>query len=124
MERKAFTDRMRNKTDQEREITKQLLAIGMAPAVITLADRIVFANKVEEERNNRILGELAREAGTENAAITENPDQGPDVINNQGDQEFNEVLDDGEYGSNLTLPNTDGRDLTEPMISDFMEGSI
>jgi hypothetical protein len=48
-ERHLFTDRLREMTDSQRQITKDLLDRGMAPFIITNADRDVFAAQIERE---------------------------------------------------------------------------
>jgi hypothetical protein len=40
---------MRLKNDADREITKDLIARGLAPYIITKGDRILFAKEVAEE---------------------------------------------------------------------------
>jgi hypothetical protein len=48
-ERHLFTDRMRDMTDSQRQITKDLLDRGMAPHILTNADRDLFASQLERE---------------------------------------------------------------------------
>jgi hypothetical protein len=48
-ERHLFTDRMREMTDSQRQITKDLLDRGMAPYIITKKDRDTFAAQLERE---------------------------------------------------------------------------
>ena len=48
-ERHLFTDRMREMTDSQRQITKDLLDRGMAPHILTNADRDVYAAQIERE---------------------------------------------------------------------------
>ena len=48
-ERHLFTDRMRDMTDSYRQITKDLLDRGMAPHILTNADRDIFAAQIERE---------------------------------------------------------------------------
>ena len=48
-ERHAFTDRLRNMTDSDREVTKQLLDRGLAPFIVTVADRDLFASQLQEQ---------------------------------------------------------------------------
>ena len=47
-ERESFKTRLGEKSDMERELVKQLLDIGLAPYVITLQDRQLFAQQLEE----------------------------------------------------------------------------
>jgi hypothetical protein len=44
-EREVFKQRMRNMNDTEREATKMLLDIGIAPYIITNEDREIFAKE-------------------------------------------------------------------------------
>lgn len=48
-ERHLFTDRLREMTDSQRQITKDLLDRGMAPYIITNEDRDIFAQQLERE---------------------------------------------------------------------------
>ena len=48
-ERHAFTDRLRAMTDSDREITKQLLDRGLAPFIVTVADRDLFAQQLQDQ---------------------------------------------------------------------------
>lgn len=48
LERKAFTDRMRAMTDLEREITSELVRLGLSAPVVTPADRELFATQIED----------------------------------------------------------------------------
>ena len=48
-ERHAFTDRLRAMTDSDREITKQLLDRGLAPFIVTVADRDMFAQQLQDQ---------------------------------------------------------------------------
>lgn len=48
-ERHSFTDRLRAMTDSDREITKQLLDRGLAPFIVTVADRDMFARELQEQ---------------------------------------------------------------------------
>lgn len=48
-ERHLFTDRLREMTDSQRQITKDLLDRGMAPYIITNEDRDVFAQQLQRE---------------------------------------------------------------------------
>jgi hypothetical protein len=48
-ERESFKTRLGEKSDMDRELIKQLLDIGLAPYVITLQDRQLFAQQLEEK---------------------------------------------------------------------------
>ena len=58
-ERETFKQRMRNLNDTQREITKMLLDIGVAPYVITNEDREIFAREYNypdpEEEYNKLV---------------------------------------------------------------------
>jgi hypothetical protein len=47
-ERIKYTERLRQMTDAEREITKDLVDRGLAPYIITVQDRIAFAKEAKE----------------------------------------------------------------------------
>jgi hypothetical protein len=55
-ERESFKTRLGEKSDMERELVKQLLDIGLAPYVITLQDRQLFAQQLEERVRPDPLG--------------------------------------------------------------------
>jgi hypothetical protein len=48
-ERIKYTERLRLMTDAEREITKDLVDRGLAPYIITVQDRILFAKEAAEK---------------------------------------------------------------------------
>lgn len=58
-ERESFKTRLGEKSDMERELVKQLLDIGLAPYVITLQDRQLFAQQLEERVRPDPLGNPA-----------------------------------------------------------------
>jgi hypothetical protein len=99
-ERETLKQRLRNMSDSEREITKKLLDIGIAPFIITNADREIFA---------RQTGAPDPEAETdarEQAADENLPEEGHDATRDyveNGDQPLNEAgdameVDYGDYG--------------------------
>ena len=53
-ERHAFTDRLRAMADSDREITKQLLDRGLAPFIVTVSDRDMFAKQLQDEIGSAI----------------------------------------------------------------------
>jgi len=79
-ERESFKTRLGEKSDMERELVKQLLDIGLAPYVITLKDRQLFARQLEERIRPDPLGnpEVPEEGFQEVPLDTErdDPDQG------------------------------------------------
>lgn len=54
-ERVAFTTRLGEKSDQERDLIKQLLNVNLAPYVITLRDRQLFAEQFQERLEREIV---------------------------------------------------------------------
>jgi hypothetical protein len=48
-ERFAVTDRLRGMTDSDRDITKQLMDRGLAPFLVTVSDRDLFANQLRDQ---------------------------------------------------------------------------
>jgi hypothetical protein len=48
-ERFAVTDRLRGMTDSDRDITKQLMDRGLAPFIVTVADRDLFATQLRDQ---------------------------------------------------------------------------
>jgi|688.fasta_scaffold00035_117 hypothetical protein len=48
-ERFAVTDRLRGMTDSDRDITKQLMDRGLAPFLVTVADRDMFSTQLREQ---------------------------------------------------------------------------
>ena len=119
MERKTFTDRMRNMSDKEREITQELLKIGAAPFVIVTQDRKLFAQKAEEERDARLARILEEELRMQDMDI------GVGLARDLGDQgeQIGEV-DAGDYGDYEAVPVNDGRDDRQPQIYDDRDTSI
>ena len=83
-ERQTFTERMRLKNDADREITKDLIARGLAPYIITKGDRILFAKEVAEELKEDELPPEDEEIGA--GQPFDNPDGEP-------------IDDDGNYGN-------------------------
>lgn len=104
-ERLSYTDKMNKLTDMEREVNMELAKLGMAPTIISLAER--------------------REMGR-----VELSDIGvglPRDLEEQGDQPLanaGATGDHGEYGDMAPLPNTDGRDYGQPTVTDDNEDSI
>jgi hypothetical protein len=100
-ERHAFTDILRNQTDQDRQITKELLDLGLAPFLITNADRDRFAQQLEDE--------LRPDA-------TEVLDVEPEIGVGQpheGDREEENAPDDGNYGANAAQGDRERDDVYE-----------
>jgi hypothetical protein len=87
-ERHLFTDRLREMTDSQRQITKDLLDRGMAPYIITNEDRDVFAQQLERE-----LEPLLEPDDVGVGAPRDAPD----------DDDFN--VDEGDYGDHTARGN-------------------
>jgi hypothetical protein len=90
-ERHLFTDRMREMTDSQRQITKDLLDRGMAPHILTNADRDVYAAQIERELEPLVNVEVDVDTGV--GAPRDAPD----------DDEFN--VDEGDYGDHIARGN-------------------
>jgi hypothetical protein len=99
-ERETLKQRLRNMSDSEREITKKLLDIGLAPFIITNADREIFA------RQAGVRDPEGETAEREQAADENLPEDGHnaerDYVDN-GDQPVNDEgaameVDYGDYG--------------------------
>lgn len=117
-ERMRFVQRMAQKSDTEREIIQDLLRIGLAPYVITRADREEMSReavRLQEEvyRDETIVQEMDPEIGVGEAR---------DVFD-QGDEPL-AGTDNGEYGDYLGMPGNDGRDHEQPNFGDDADRSI
>ena len=102
-EREIFKQRLRQMNDTEREITKMLLDIGIAPYLITNEDREVFSKEFNipdpEEAYNQEQLEADEERPEEGYnSLRDTMDNGDDRVNDQG-----EVLetDYGDYGDRV-----------------------
>jgi hypothetical protein len=99
-ERTSFTDRLRNMTDTDREITKELIDRGLAPTIITREDRAMFAREVAETEREEDL-----EVGVGR----------PVDYQDQGDLPVpGDVEERGNYGDYSNAPGNDGRDYEQP----------
>jgi hypothetical protein len=99
MERKLFTDRMRLKTDVDREITKDLLDKGLAGYIITSKDLYAIAAEALEKEMERVA-EPDEEVGV----------GVPRDLNEQGAVGMPENADNGDYGDFQAFPDNEGRD--------------
>lgn len=118
-ERIKFVQRMAQKSDQEREIIQDLLAIGLAPYIMTNQDRMELAKEAQ-----RLQEEVYREEDV--LADTGDADVGvgqPHDYFDQGDED-NRGADNGDYGDYVGMPGNDGRDHEQPQINDDQERSI
>ena len=117
-ERIKFVERMARKSDAEREVIQDLLAIGLAPYVISRRDREELAREAErlqEEiyRDEELVQEVDIEVGV---------GQPRDTFE-QG-EEGAAGVDNGDYGDYVGMPGNDGRDYEQPQITDDQERSI
>jgi hypothetical protein len=99
-ERETLKQRLRNLSDSEREITKKLLDIGLAPFIITNADRELFARQAGVKDPE--LETAARDQAADENLPEEGHDATRDYVDN-GDQPVNEAgavmeVDYGDYG--------------------------
>lgn len=106
-ERHLFTDRLREMTDSQRQITKDLLDRGMAPYIITNADRDVFSAQIERE-----LGPLEEVEPDLDIGVGA-PRDAPD------DDDRN--ADEGDYGDHMAQGN---RERDQPMDAPDYDGPI
>jgi hypothetical protein len=127
-ERETFKERMRRLPDAQREITKTLITLGVAPYLITRDDREAFVRQMQEEleqvelRPPAALGEEVDEA--------EVPEEGPNADRDGGPQgeppvdgEGNELENDyGDYGDRRAR-NADGEEYEENRAFDFEDAA-
>jgi hypothetical protein len=99
-EREKFKSTMRSMTDTERELTKMLLVIGMAPHIITNEYRILVAREFNypdpEEEYNRVMA--GKDENTPEDGHYENRDyvdNGDTPVNQNG---YELEVDNGGYG--------------------------
>ena len=112
-ERETFKMRMRSMTDDQREITKQLLDIGIAPFIITNEDREIFAREYNYEEAAIQKGNTDPEFDEEvpEGGFTRRDGQDQDGL---GDNGLPVETDYGDYGDKADRPlddysNTGGR---------------
>ena len=106
-ERVTYVQRMGQLSDQEREVNMELAKRGMAPILITIEERKMFAQESEEEADKDLevgvgLPQDTFDDGESNAA----------GVNN------------GNYGDYNAVPFNDGRDYIQPGMGDSEERSI
>jgi hypothetical protein len=102
-ERDVFKQKLRQMNDTEREITKMLLDIGIAPYLITNEDREIFAKEFGVQDPEKSYAEEQKEADEDRPeegynALRDNQEDGDVRINDLG-----EVLetDYGDYGDRV-----------------------
>ena len=108
-EREAFKRHMRSMNDTQREITKMLLDIGVAPYVITNEDREIFAREYNypdpEEEYNQIIQQQDEQKPEEGYNDTRDfVEDGVRPLNVLG-QEME--VDHGDYGDRYVRPYDD-----------------
>lgn len=106
-ERLTYTKRMGELSDQEREVNMELAKRGMAPILITIEERKMFAQASEEE------SEVDPEIGVGRPQDTFD------------DGESNAAgVNNGNYGDYNAVPFNDGRDYVQPGFWDDQDRSI
>jgi hypothetical protein len=99
-EREKFKQRMRSMNDDEREVTKLLLDIGLAPYIITNADREMFAKEFNlpdpEEEYNELIAQIDEERPEEGYDATRDYVENGDMPIGTDGQELQ--VDYGDYG--------------------------
>lgn len=73
VERKAFTDRMRAMTDMEREITSELVSLGLSAPVVTPEDRKTFAAQIEAPEEEEVEAPDDEEVARQQDAMVGGP---------------------------------------------------
>lgn len=99
-ERHIFTDRLREMTDSQRQITKDLLDRGMAPFIITNADRDAIAAQLERELTPLEVEEevgvgAPRDAPDEDEYVADEGDYGDHMA--RGNRERDQMMEDPDY---------------------------
>ena len=117
-ERMRFVQRMAQKTDAEREVIQQLLTIGLAPYIITRADREELAREAQRLREEVYRDETLIQEGDDEIGVGQ-----PRDVFEQG-EEGPAGVDNGEYGDYVAMPVNDGRDYEQPQITDDPERGI
>ena len=117
-ERMRFVQRMAQKTDTEREIIQDLLKIGLAPYIISRADREELAKEAERLREEVFRDEAAVQEIDAEVGVGQ-----PRDIFEQGEEGLAGV-DNGDYGDYVGMPGNDGRDHEQPQITDDQDRSI
>jgi hypothetical protein len=118
-ERLKIVDDLKKKSDTERELIQQLLAIGAAPYLVSQQDRFMFAREAEllQDQIRAEEDELDREEEADGeVGVGRDRDYGDD-----GDEDQRGV-DHGDYGDRAGLPI--GRDYPEAGLLDDPNRSI
>lgn len=114
-ERMKFVQRMAQRSDAEREVLQDLLRIGLAPYVISRADREEFAREAERLREEVYRDEQITQEDTGVGQPSDFFEQG---------EEGPRGADNGDYGDYVGMPGNDGRDHEQPQQTDDPERPI
>lgn len=115
-ERMRFVQRMAQRSDAEREILQELLQIGLAPYIISRADREEFAREAE-----RLRADMERDEFVLQAMDGETGVGRPNDYFEQG-EEGPRGVDNGDYGDYVGMPPNE--DHEQPHTWDDAEASI
>ena len=112
-ERLRFVEEMARKSDQEREILRDLLAIGLAPYIITNRDREAFAQQAQQLQDQLRVQE-------EDFEVDQEAEVGVGMAQDYQDQGDEPVggTDRGDYGDYVANPSNDGRDYQQTGFGD------
>lgn len=94
-ERELLKSRLRQKNDAEREIIKMLLDIGIAPYIITNADREQFAKESEDT----VIPEIETERPEGEYDIIQGQDDDRNIEDNENGMRYDRDADYGEIGT-------------------------
>jgi hypothetical protein len=112
-ERQKIVTDMAKKSDAEREVVGDLLKIGLAPYIMTVQDRAIFAR--EAERLQDVLSAEEQEFEDQGVGLARDSQE-------DGEENENVGADHGDYGDRAALP--EGQDYREPGFGDDRERSI
>jgi uncharacterized protein with von Willebrand factor type A (vWA) domain len=114
-ERTTFTERMKLKSDVDREVTKELLKygnIGKSAYVIVNRNREEFAQELEESlKADKLKEEESKEE--EDTGVGE-----PRHLNEQGAVGMPENTDNGDYGDYQAEAVNEGKDYEQEYMAD------
>jgi hypothetical protein len=113
-ERLKFVEEMSKRSDAEREVIGDLLKKGLAPFIITNADRYEYANAAQELQRQMEGYVSERDEGEETGVGM------PHDFEDQGEG----GTDAGNYGDYYAAPGNDGRDDIQANILDDPENPI
>jgi hypothetical protein len=115
-EREKFKQKMRTLNDTQREITKMLLDIGVAPYIITNEDRETFSREYNypdpEEEYNNLMSQQDQQRPEEGYNDSRDYIDGEQPLNVLGEEL---EVDHGAYGDRAVRPYDDYSN----MVGDF-----